>query len=109
MSNTIRDERGCFLKGTPRIGGRAKGVANKSTIEIKQAIEQVFEGMGGIPALLKWANDNPTLFYTNIWSKLLPASLKVEATITDFTSILEKARLRVIDVKPIKLEGGDGL
>jgi hypothetical protein len=64
--------------------------------EIKQAIGQVFDEMGGIPALLKWANENPTMFYNNIWSKLLPASLKVEAKITDFTSILEKARLRVI-------------
>jgi hypothetical protein len=108
MSNTIRDERGCFLKGTPRSGGRVKGSANKSTIEIKQAIEQVFEGMGGIPALLKWANQNPTIFYTNIWSKLLPTSLKVEAKITDFTSILEKARLRVIDVKPSKMEEDNG-
>ena len=108
MSNTIRDERGCFLKGTPRSGGRAKGTANKSTLEIKQAIEQVFEGMGGAEALLNWANENPTMFYTNIWSKMLPASLKVEAKITDFTSILEKARLRVIDVKPTKLEGYDG-
>lgn len=90
-----RDAKGYFIPGTARQGGRAKGTANKSTLEIKQAIEQVFNDMGGAEALLRWAQENQTIFYTAIWAKLLPASLKVEATVTDFSQILEKARGRV--------------
>jgi hypothetical protein len=90
-----RDAKGHFVPGTARQGGRLKGTPNKSTLEIKQAIEQVFNDMGGAEALLKWAIENQTIFYTAIWAKLLPASLKVEATVTDFSQILEKARGRV--------------
>ena len=90
-----RDAKGHFVPGTGRQGGRLKGTPNKSTLEIKQAIEQVFNDMGGAEALLRWAQENQTIFYTAIWAKLLPASLKVEATVTDFSQILEKARGRV--------------
>ncbi len=94
MSELKRNEKGHFAPGTARLGGRVKGTPNKSTLEIKQAIEQVFNEMGGAEALLKWAQDNQTVFYTQIWCKLLPASLKVDATVSDFTGILESARLR---------------
>jgi hypothetical protein len=90
-----RDAKGHFVPGTARQGGRLKGTANKSTLEIKQVIEKVFIDMGGVDALLKWGQENQTTFYTAIWAKLLPASLKVEATVTDFSQILEKARGRV--------------
>ena len=90
-----RDAKGYFIPGTARQGGRAKGTANKASLEIKQVIEKVFIDMGGVDALLKWAQENQTTFYTAIWAKLLPASLKVEATVTDFSQILEKARGRV--------------
>ena len=104
MSEAKRDAKGLFLPGTPKISpGRAKGTLNKSTLEIKQAIEQVFEGMGGIDALLKWAVENQSVFYTQIWCKLLPASLKVDANVGDFTGILEQARQRVVGSASIKL------
>lgn len=94
MNELKRDEKGHFVPGTGRLGGRAKGTANKMTIEVKQAIEMVYQGLGGVEAMLDWAKDNQTVFYTQIWAKLLPASLKVDANVTDFSTILEKARQR---------------
>jgi hypothetical protein len=61
--------------GTPKTGGRQKGTPNKTTVAAKEAIHQAFEQMGGIPALVKWANkndDNAKAFYTQVWPKIVP-------------------------------------
>jgi hypothetical protein len=54
-----------------------KGKPNKSTASVKEALEQAFEGIGGVKALINWGNDpkNQTEFY-KIWSKLLPLNLQ---------------------------------
>lgn len=51
--------------------GRPKGAPNKTTHAAKEALALAFEGVGGVPALKKWAKDNQTEFY-KLWSKLLP-------------------------------------
>jgi hypothetical protein len=55
-----------------RRGGRRKGTPNKNTAAVKEAIEQAFENIGGVPALVAWAKKNPTLFYLHLFPKLLP-------------------------------------
>jgi hypothetical protein len=55
-----------------RRGGRRKGTPNKNTAAVKEAIEQAFEHIGGVPALVAWAEKNPTLFYLHLFPKLLP-------------------------------------
>jgi hypothetical protein len=65
------------FRGTPNIHGRPKGAKNKTTLPAKEALEAAFEGMGGVPRLLAWGNDNPGEFY-KLWSKLIPTNVKAE-------------------------------
>ena len=69
-----------FKKGEkrPEGAGRKKGSANKTTVKVREAMELAFEGIGGVPALIKWAQDNQTDFY-KLFAKLLP--VQVEASV----------------------------
>lgn len=62
-------------RGTGNRGkGRKKGVPNKATASVKQAIIDAFEQHGGVPALVKWAKSNETEFY-KLWSRLAPTEI----------------------------------
>ena len=61
-----------------RFGGRQKGTPNKTTAKVKEAMELAFEGIGGVPALIEWAEDNQTEFY-KLFVKLLP--VQVDASV----------------------------
>lgn len=62
-----------------RFGGRQKGTPNKTTAKVKEAMELAFEGIGGVPALIDWAEDNQTEFY-KLFVKLLP--VQVDANVS---------------------------
>lgn len=62
-------------KGTPG-PGRKKGVPNKTTASVKQALTIAFEGIGGVSKLQAWATEHPTEFY-GLWAKLLPKEVEV--------------------------------
>lgn len=55
--------------------GRVKGVPNKTTMAVKEALSLAFEGIGGVKALQKWAEGNTTEFY-KLWAKMLPTEVK---------------------------------
>lgn len=58
--------------------GRPKGVPNKATIAAKEAIQVVFDKLGGTDAMLAWAQrdaNNERVFYGTIYPKLLPLSI----------------------------------
>ena len=63
-------------KGTPG-PGRKKGVPNKATASVKEALTLAMQGIGGVPALEAWAAENPTEFY-KLWAKMLPTDVKVD-------------------------------
>ncbi len=116
-AETKRAPGGQFTKGHTKVGGRGAGVQNKTSTEIKQAIELVFDEIGGIPAFAAWAEANPTTFYTALWGKLLPTAVKIEASTVDFVSTLEKARMRAQShtmlvgnggTKPLEIEPSRG-
>jgi hypothetical protein len=66
------------MKNKPPISpGRPKGVPNKKTREVKEAIELCFQGLGGVKALQEWAEKNPDTFYGSVWPKLLPVQHRV--------------------------------
>lgn len=66
-----------FSKGkSGNPNGKKKGTPNKLTLEAKLAIEQAFDGAGGVKALTQWAKENPDGFYP-VWSKLLPRNVDV--------------------------------
>lgn len=54
--------------------GRKKGVLNKSTAAVKEALRLAFQGIGGVPELQAWAKDNQTEFY-KLWAKMLPLEI----------------------------------
>ena len=58
-----------------RRGGRKKGSLNKTTVEVKTALQEAFAKLGGVKSLVKWGEENPTDFY-KIWSKLIPTEIK---------------------------------
>ena len=99
-----------------RLGGRQKGTPNKRTVNVKAALEEAFERMGGVDALLKWGqqDENRTEFY-KLWIKVMPAQvqhsgptggpIQVETKIdfskiptpelTEYESVLAKLRQRM--------------
>ena len=71
-------------KGTipPNAGkGRPKGVPNKATMAVKDAIALAAEGLGGTDRLIAWAQEDPLnerAFWSSIYPKLLPLQLTGE-------------------------------
>ncbi len=54
--------------------GRVKGVPNKSTIAVKQALIDAFEKMGGVNRLVEFAHEQPGEFY-KLWVKVMPQEI----------------------------------
>jgi hypothetical protein len=55
--------------------GRPKGSRNKIAKTAKENIEKVFDMLGGIDGLHRWANRNDhnrAIFYQSLYSKILP-------------------------------------
>jgi hypothetical protein len=105
MAEVARDNKGMFKPGHKRLGGRQPGTANKVTQDAREAINLVFEEMGGTQKLLEYALENPGRFYETVWIKVLPRELKADVNMTDFTGILERARARVINGKATSVVG----
>ena len=54
--------------------GRPKGALNKTTVAVKDALSNAFEGIGGQQSFDAWARENPTEFY-KLFVKLLPIQI----------------------------------
>lgn len=61
-------------KGHPKYGGRQKGTPNKSTTMVKEALQLVYDKIGGHEAFANWAMAERTEFY-KLYAKLLPLQL----------------------------------
>lgn len=57
--------------------GRPKGSINKLTAKTKEALTLAFDGIGGVPALQKWALANRSEFY-KLWGKMVPHEVSGE-------------------------------
>ncbi len=63
----------------PRLSGRKKGTPNAITAKFKDAVQIVYEEIGGHAAFADWARANPGDFY-KICSKMITAqSIRDEA------------------------------
>lgn len=63
-----------------KTGGRLRGTPNKTTSEVKAALSEAFDDLGGVPSLVTWGRTQPTEFY-KLWTKLLPTELKADVSI----------------------------
>lgn len=67
-------------RGGPRAGaGRPKGVPNKVSTSMKQAIADAFEQLGGTNRMVQWAMEDPkhlTEFY-KLAARLIPVETNV--------------------------------
>lgn len=59
-----------------KTGGRRPGSPNKVTASIKQAITEAFGKLGGVPALVRWGEQNPDGFYA-LWGRLAPREVEM--------------------------------
>jgi hypothetical protein len=63
---------------TQRGAGRPKGVKNKTTLQVKEAISFAAAGLGGAERLVEWAKEDPQnerVFWAQIYPKLLPLEI----------------------------------
>jgi len=71
-------------KGGKREGaGRKPGTPNRLTKDVRDAILQVADGLGGADQMLEWAKSDPVnerIFWSQIFPKLLPKEVKQELT-----------------------------
>lgn len=72
----LRLPNGRFPKGVSGFPGGSVRKAREDRYFI-DALKDVFEGMGGVPAMLEWAQSHPTKFY-EICSKTMPVQLQIE-------------------------------
>lgn len=82
-----------------------KGIPNKITVEAKNAIALAFEGIGGVEGLIKWAKKTATnraIFYSQIYTKLIPVTVAANIDVTQndsgqqFAEALERTLLSLI-------------
>lgn len=60
--------------GTPKTGGRQKGVPNKVTADVKAMVLDALDQAGGVAYLLTQAQSNPNAFLTLV-GKVLPMTV----------------------------------
>jgi hypothetical protein len=72
---------------TPKTGGRKPGIPNKTTASVRAALEEAFDKLGGVPALVAWGKTKPDEFY-KIWVKLLPQDINHSGGITAEITVL---------------------
>lgn len=66
-----------FQPGKPKTGGRQAGTPNKVTGAFREAVQIVYDGLGGHLEFLKWARENQTDFY-KIAARLIPVEVRSE-------------------------------
>lgn len=66
----------------PKTGGRKPGSLNKTTAQVKAALLQAFEEVGGVRYLVQVAHDDPKTFCTLI-GKVIPTEVAADLTSSD--------------------------
>ena len=64
-----------YSPGKPKTGGRQPGTPNRLTGAFKEAVQIVYNGLGGHEAFLEWARENRTEYY-RIASRLIPTEMR---------------------------------
>lgn len=69
------------IPGSAKTGGRQRGSLDRQqrqlvSAQLAHSIMATFELLGSTAAMVEWARDNKTIFYTQILPRLMPAPLK---------------------------------
>jgi hypothetical protein len=91
-----------FEKGNPGGPGRRPGTPNKTTVAVKDAIMMAADRLGGVERLVAWCKEKPVnerLFWTQIYTKLLP--LKIRADIRHALDLSKLTDEELLQVKMI--------
>lgn len=91
---------------------RPKGVPNKIGGQVKKNTVAVFDRLGGIERMVKWAEDNLTEFY-RLYAKLLPSEVTLshgEDSIEDYVNSLDDAEFNQFaeGIKRLAISAGRG-
>lgn len=68
-----------------KTGGRKKGTPNKTTVAAKEAIALAADGLGGTDRMIEWVKEDPLnerVFWSQMYTKLLPHQLEGEVGVT---------------------------
>ncbi len=79
-------------KGTmpPAAGqGRRKGSKNKTTVLLKEAIEESFANVGGAEYLTQMATEEPKAYLT-LLAKILPAKIEADINVFQGAALVER-------------------
>jgi len=89
-----------FERGKPKTGGRLPGVSNKFTGAFKEAVQIVYNRLGGHAAFLEWARKKRTEYY-RIASRLIPGETQEGHRAGGITVIVEGVTPPpVLEVRP---------
>lgn len=73
----------------------------------RQAVSLAFEMNGGIEWLADWAKNNPDLFFTRLYPRIIPREVEVQASegVEDMLRRLDAERdAKLVDVTPKETE-----
>mgnify|MGYP001419204736 CR=1 FL=1 len=91
-----------FSKGHIKVGGRKKGIENRTTKEAREILDQIlFAEIDNVAAALKEIRDKNKMAYLDMYSKLLAYSLPKK---TDITSDGENITPTSVTIRIIKNE-----
>jgi len=92
-----------FTQGKPKTGGRLPGVSNKFTGAFREAVQVVYNDLGGHTAFLEWARENRTEYY-RIASRLIPGEMQEGNRDNTITVIVNRGGGTVLDAQPSLVE-----
>lgn len=74
--------------------GKQKGTKNKRTVEVAEALQAAFDGIGGVEALINYGKSDTDGFY-KLWVKMLPQSIKADISMNaPLIEIIQDGRRR---------------
>ena len=88
-----------FERGREKTGGRQRGVTNRFTGAFREAVQEVYNGLGGHEAFLDWAKLNQGEFY-KICSRLIPVEIKGDMNTHTVTVHVHREPIEPVPVLP---------
>ena len=89
-----------FEKGRTKTGGRQPGAVNKLNADVRDAIFNAFEKVGGQDYLVKVANEHPQVFCT-LLGKILPKQVDMSVSADPIRDLMDGLKFQTIRPKDL--------